>query len=245
MKNPFGIVLVALAGVLVLTGTRILDRIDHLSDQVAALKTRTAAHPPRLEGAPPTSERRAPSASGAEASTGVPAASEAPSPAAAPGATDFIQAQPGARAAKKPRKKPDPPAIDPAGMDLAPERRRAIETLLKAHQLEANQIDGNATLQHLELARRTRAQLRSWLDPEQQRRFDELTLPKPDGPLTPKASALIQRDPVPYDLEVEWGGEWWPARTVELRGEARQIQFVGYGEESNEWLGPERIRPRH
>ena len=107
------------------------------------------------------------------------------------------------------------------------------------------QIEGGTAFRHRELDRRGAAQIRSWLTPEQPRVFDESqSVPRPDGPLTATAESYIEKDPGPHDLEVERGGEWWPARTKDVRGELTLIYSVGHGEEWREWVGPERVRPR-
>jgi hypothetical protein len=42
--------------------------------------------------------------------------------------------------------------------------------------------------------------------------------------------------------EVEWGGKWWPATVLKTEGGKYYIRYDGYSDNSNEWVGKERIR---
>lgn len=45
-------------------------------------------------------------------------------------------------------------------------------------------------------------------------------------------------------VEVEWHGRWWPAVLLERQGDGWLIHYEGYGEEWDEVVPQERIRPR-
>lgn len=46
----------------------------------------------------------------------------------------------------------------------------------------------------------------------------------------------------PTAIQVEWHGHWYAATVVQVDGNRRLIHYTGYGDESNEWVGPERMR---
>lgn len=43
-------------------------------------------------------------------------------------------------------------------------------------------------------------------------------------------------------VEVLWGGQWWAADVLEIRGDLRRIHYTGWGAEWDEWVGPDRLR---
>jgi hypothetical protein len=89
-------------------------------------------------------------------------------------------------------------SADQLGVELTPEQKRAIEGVLEARRREQLQIEGDAAFRHRELERRYDAQIRSWLDAEQRKRFDEARpAPRPDGPLTGSVEDYVRRDPAP------------------------------------------------
>ena len=46
-------------------------------------------------------------------------------------------------------------------------------------------------------------------------------------------------------VEVLWGGSYWPAKVLAVRGADRYaIHYDGYGAEWDEVVGPERLRVR-
>jgi hypothetical protein len=138
------------------------------------------------------------------------------------------------------------PASSPEIAGLSEAQKRAIAELEEARRKELLQIEGEFAARKRDLARRYDALVRACLSPEQQQRFDEqqsASAPKRDGPLTANAKSYVDQDPAPYDLEVEWHGTWWPARTVTVQGELTLIHYVGHGEEWHEWVAPERVRP--
>jgi hypothetical protein len=49
-------------------------------------------------------------------------------------------------------------------------------------------------------------------------------------------------EPTGPPAEVEWNGSWYPATVLGVDGERTLIHYVGYGENWDEWVGPERIR---
>ncbi|HEX7902172.1 MAG TPA: hypothetical protein VF950_30715 [Planctomycetota bacterium] len=233
-------ILLLFAAVLLVFSARALSRIERLNDKIDALEARLKAPPPRLAAVPlPPAPEEAVSPPPSTSTSPAPPAAKTPAPSVE--APTFVIGERSGRASKKSR----PMSVDQIGVELTPEQKRAIEAVLEARRREQLQIDGDAAFRHRELERRYDAQIRSWLDAEQRRRFDESrTPPRPDGPLTGQAQDYIRKDPAPYDLEVEWGGEWWPARTKDVRGELTLIHYVGHGEEWHEWVGPERVRHR-
>jgi hypothetical protein len=44
-------------------------------------------------------------------------------------------------------------------------------------------------------------------------------------------------------VEVEWSGTWWPATVLKTDGERTYIHYDGFGDEWDEWVGKDRIRP--
>ena len=137
------------------------------------------------------------------------------------------------------------PAASPELPDVTDVQRRTIAELHEARRKEQLQIEGELAVRKRELFRRYDALVRACLGPEQQQRYDEAqraAAPKPDGPVTASARNYIAQDPAPYDLEVEWRGEWWPARTVGNQGDLTLIHYVGHGTEWHEWVPPERVR---
>ncbi len=44
------------------------------------------------------------------------------------------------------------------------------------------------------------------------------------------------------DIDVLWEGYWLPSTVVAIRGDRCLIQYEGYGDEDNEWVGLDRIR---
>jgi hypothetical protein len=130
--------------------------------------------------------------------------------------------------------------------DLTEVQKRAIAELEEARRKEQLQIDGELAARRRELNRRYDALVRACLSPEQQQRYDEhqrASAPRRDGPLTANVKSYLDQDPAPYDLEVEWHGSWWPARTVSVQGDLTLIHYVGHGNEWHEWVPPERVRP--
>jgi hypothetical protein len=45
------------------------------------------------------------------------------------------------------------------------------------------------------------------------------------------------------EIEVEWQGQWFPATVLKKNGERTQVHYVGYGDEWDEWVAKDRIRP--
>jgi hypothetical protein len=45
------------------------------------------------------------------------------------------------------------------------------------------------------------------------------------------------------EIEVEWGGQWWPATVVQKNGDKTLIHYVGWGDEWDEWVMKDRMRP--
>lgn len=43
-------------------------------------------------------------------------------------------------------------------------------------------------------------------------------------------------------VQVLWGGKWWPAHVLQMRGNELYIHYNGYGNKWNEWVGPSRYR---
>ncbi len=43
-------------------------------------------------------------------------------------------------------------------------------------------------------------------------------------------------------IEVEWGGKWWKAEVMKIKGDFAFIHYDGYGSEWDEWVTKERIR---
>jgi len=43
-------------------------------------------------------------------------------------------------------------------------------------------------------------------------------------------------------VEVEWNGQWYPAKVLKTEGQRSFIHYENYGPEWDEWVGPNRIR---
>jgi hypothetical protein len=54
-----------------------------------------------------------------------------------------------------------------------------------------------------------------------------------------KVRALEQ----PQQVEVEWGGNWWPAEVLKRDGGSTFIHYTGWDDSWNEWVPRDRIRP--
>ena len=53
--------------------------------------------------------------------------------------------------------------------------------------------------------------------------------------------------PVPPDVkavEVFWGNRWWPATILRRDGQRAHIHYDGWGSTYDEWVTPDRLRPR-
>lgn len=59
---------------------------------------------------------------------------------------------------------------------------------------------------------------------------------------TRAAAAVTPRVAAGRSVEVLWGGQWWAAEVVEARSGLSRIHYTGWGNEWDEWVGPERIR---
>ena len=44
-------------------------------------------------------------------------------------------------------------------------------------------------------------------------------------------------------IEVEWGGSWWPAEVLQVRGGSTLIHYTGWASSWDEWVPAGRIRP--
>jgi hypothetical protein len=44
-------------------------------------------------------------------------------------------------------------------------------------------------------------------------------------------------------VEVEWQKNWWPAQILNIADNKTQVHYAGFGNEWDEWVGPDRIRP--
>jgi mbt repeat len=56
-----------------------------------------------------------------------------------------------------------------------------------------------------------------------------------------------QAAPVPANVtavDVLWGGRWWPATIVKREGERAFIHYDGWASSQDEWVTPDRLRPR-
>jgi hypothetical protein len=53
-----------------------------------------------------------------------------------------------------------------------------------------------------------------------------------------KAAALNQKK-----IEVLWGNRWWAAEVLQVKGNQSYIHYTGYGDNFDEWVTPDRIRP--
>jgi RNA binding chromodomain-containing protein len=43
-------------------------------------------------------------------------------------------------------------------------------------------------------------------------------------------------------VQVLWGSKWWPAHVLRVKGYQLYIHYDGYGNNWDEWVGPERYR---
>jgi hypothetical protein len=54
----------------------------------------------------------------------------------------------------------------------------------------------------------------------------------------------VEQYPVGSRIEVEWEGEWYAARVRATKLGVHLVSYDGYGEDSDEWVSSDRIRPR-
>ncbi|HVJ14931.1 MAG TPA: hypothetical protein VM686_05800 [Polyangiaceae bacterium] len=45
-------------------------------------------------------------------------------------------------------------------------------------------------------------------------------------------------------VDIYWGSKWWPGRVLKLEGGHYRITYDGWSESWDEWVEPERLRPR-
>lgn len=53
--------------------------------------------------------------------------------------------------------------------------------------------------------------------------------------------------PVPMDttsVEIWWGNRWWPGTIVRRDGQRALVHYEGWSSASDEWVTPERLKPR-
>lgn len=68
-----------------------------------------------------------------------------------------------------------------------------------------------------------------------------------NAPPASKAGSLRDAAPVPADMtavDVFWGGRWWPATILKREGPRAHIHYDGWNASHDEWVTPERMRPR-
>jgi hypothetical protein len=53
----------------------------------------------------------------------------------------------------------------------------------------------------------------------------------------------LLRSPPSRCVEVLWGGTWWPAEILGVRGGLSYIHYTGWADSWNEWVTRDRIRP--
>ena len=68
------------------------------------------------------------------------------------------------------------------------------------------------------------------------------------APAFPRAAKLaeVEDELVPrigQRVEVESKGKWYRAKIIDVDSDQAQIHYAGYGDNWNEWVGPERMRP--
>jgi hypothetical protein len=68
---------------------------------------------------------------------------------------------------------------------------------------------------------------------------------KPQTPFVPLPNGPNGQNPVAgvARVEVLWGGKWWPAEVIETKDEKSYIRYIGFKDNWNEWVTPDRIRP--
>jgi hypothetical protein len=76
--------------------------------------------------------------------------------------------------------------------------------------------------------------------------------PRPTGagrnlPAASKPGTAADAAPVPAtmtEVDVFWGGRWWPATIVKREGQRAFIHYDGWASSHDEWVTPDRLRPR-
>jgi hypothetical protein len=71
--------------------------------------------------------------------------------------------------------------------------------------------------------------------------------PKTAGPRTqppPTTRAATSAYHVGQKVDVFWGSKWWPSTVVEVKDERYRIHYDGWSDTSDEWVGPDRVRPK-
>lgn len=64
----------------------------------------------------------------------------------------------------------------------------------------------------------------------------------------PRAAALaeVEEEKTPRvgeRVEVEWKGKWFRAKTIAVDGDQVQVHYNGFSSDTDEWVGPDRVRP--
>jgi hypothetical protein len=44
-------------------------------------------------------------------------------------------------------------------------------------------------------------------------------------------------------VEVEWRGKWFRAKSIGADGDQLLVHYSGFGSDTDEWVGPDRVRP--
>jgi caspase domain-containing protein/agenet domain-containing protein len=68
------------------------------------------------------------------------------------------------------------------------------------------------------------------------------------APAFPRAARLaeVEDDSTPrigQRVEVKWNGRWFRAKIIDVDGQQVQVHYAGYDDSSDEWVGPDRVRP--
>lgn len=68
-----------------------------------------------------------------------------------------------------------------------------------------------------------------------------------NAPPASKAGTARDAAPVPAgmtEVDVFWGGRWWPATILKREGQRAHVHYDGWSASHDEWVTPERMRPR-
>jgi hypothetical protein len=152
---------------------------------------------------------------------------------------------------------PPPPVVDaPApALALTPAARAAADALPADAKAEVDQFrreaariraDAEAKIaaQKADLVQRLLALQTKYT---KEGKLDEAVAIRDRICLLEGAPAVVQRAPVKYGryggVEVQWGGTWWPAEVLQVRGNQYYIHYTGWSNSWDEWVPECRIRP--
>lgn len=100
-------------------------------------------------------------------------------------------------------------------------------------------LDGNEIVDLAEIARYTELEL-AFIEGQKSMFFAGGEFPRKTK-LAAVEDSVAPR--VGQRIEVEYDGEWYKAKTIDVDGDQVQVHYVDFDDSWDEWVGPDRIRP--